>query len=90
MAHSCCMCVLRTDFFSSVNLFQVSLQYYSHLNALQFLRYTHMVEPLLSLIYAHRSYFHMGNEGMKQPELTDFATRTQEQIQRCGPSIVAD
>ncbi|KRZ06228.1 DCC-interacting protein 13-alpha, partial [Trichinella zimbabwensis] len=61
---------------------QAGLNYFTLLNLLQYQRRIAVVEPLLSLMYAYRSFFRMGNQCMSHDEeLEDFFTRVQEQIQ---------
>ncbi|KRX35562.1 DCC-interacting protein 13-alpha [Trichinella britovi] len=61
---------------------QAGLNYFTMLNLLQYQRRIAVVEPLLSLMYAYRSFFRMGNQCMSHDEeLDDFFTRVQEQIQ---------
>uniref|UniRef100_A0A915IJC1 PH domain-containing protein n=1 Tax=Romanomermis culicivorax TaxID=13658 RepID=A0A915IJC1_ROMCU len=58
------------------------LHYYENLNKLQFTRRIALLEPILSVIYAFRSFCHVGHQSLTQDkESFEFFTRTQEQLQ---------
>ena len=62
-------------------LLQRALQYYARLNALQYTRYTMLLEPLPALAYSQRTCFTTCAHSLAEEKLTDFLTRTQEQMQ---------
>lgn len=62
-------------------MFQRAIQLFTRLNALQFTRYTLVIEPLVALMYTLRTYFSTGTKTLTDPKLSDFFSRTQEQMQ---------
>ncbi|KFD50751.1 hypothetical protein M513_08407, partial [Trichuris suis] len=60
----------------------VGLRYFVLMNSIQYQRRIALVEPLLSILYAYRTLFRMGDQALSHDEeLDDFFTRVQEQIQ---------
>ncbi|CDW53332.1 PH domain containing protein [Trichuris trichiura] len=61
----------------------VGLRYFVLMNSIQYQRRIGLIEPLLSILYAYRTLFRMGDQALSHDEeLADFFTRVQEQIQR--------
>lgn len=61
--------------------FKEATEYCGRLNILQCTRYILLIEPMLSLIYAYKSFCSVGTDSLKQPEFAAFLSESQAKMQ---------